>query len=394
MKIVVAPDSFKESLSAAEACQAIARGVARTWPQAQCVTVPMADGGEGTTGAIVDALGGKMVEAQVVDALGRPRTAHFGWVEEERLAVIEVAQAIGIEHIAESDRDPSRSHTAGVGMLLQAALDLAPDQILVGLGGSATNDGGWGMCHHLGVRAYDRDGNPVGVEPLELARVTDVDLSGLDPRIYQTQILMACDVNNPLCGPRGASAIFGPQKGLRPEQVPVFDRALQQWGSTLEETTGTYIADVPGAGAAGGLGAAFMGVLGAEPRPGVDVVIETVGLADKIAGADLVLTGEGSLDGQTSHGKTPWGVMLCAHAQGVPTVAFAGKVGDDARKLLAGNHTDNEAYARVGGEALGRVGFREIIQITPPGTETEKALREASENLENAVAKFCNELTK
>ncbi|MFP7706448.1 glycerate kinase [Trueperella sp. LYQ141] len=335
MKIVLAPDSFKESLSASEAAKCMRRAVKQVWPDAQCCEVPMADGGEGTMAAIVSALGGEVQYADVHDALGRARRAEFGWVAGERLAIVEVAQTIGIEHIAREERDPHTASTFGLGELLAHVLSYDPATILVGLGGSATNDGGWGMCHALGVRAYDDAGLPLPPYVDALARAVRVDIAGVDPRWAAVSVKLACDVANPLTGANGASAIFGPQKGVAPEEVADFDAILARWATLVESQTGVVCAERAGAGAAGGLGFAFMSVFAAHSQPGVELVMDTVGLRDALVGADLVFTGEGSIDGQTREGKTPWGVMQAAYELGIPTIAFAGRVGADAGALYA-----------------------------------------------------------
>ncbi|VEI13626.1 glycerate kinase [Trueperella bialowiezensis] len=341
MKFVLAPDSFKGTMSAARVASIMADAVHAVFPDAQCLEIPMADGGEGTTQSLVDALAGELRTAAVTDALGHSREAHFGWIPAERLAVVEIAQAAGIEHIAAADRDPRSATTRGVGQLLTHILDLEPARIIVGLGGSATNDGGWGMARELGVRVFDSQGESLADRPLELARAQRLDVSGLDPRWAAVEITLACDVNNPLTGPNGASAVFGPQKGLSETDVSIFDSALAVWGDLLDshaQQAGvahapTQISKTPGAGAAGGLGAAFMALFGATPRRGVELVIDTVRLGEHLRNAHIVFTGEGSIDFQTKFGKTPWGVMRAAREQGIPTIAFAGNLGHGVEEL-------------------------------------------------------------
>ncbi|WP_160149036.1 glycerate kinase family protein [Arcanobacterium ihumii] len=371
MKIVIAPDSFKETMSAQIVAQTMEDAVHEVWKDAQCVCVPMADGGEGTTQSLVDALNGEIRCVEVVDALGRPRTSFFGWIDKEKLAVLEVAQAIGIEHIYPQDRNPTRSSTVGVGMMLNAISELKPKKIIVGLGGSATNDGGWGMCHELGLKLSDAQGKEIDpFEPLSLANARNLDASGIDPSWYSVDIILACDVNNPLCGDKGASAVFGPQKGLGSKEIAVFDHALKTWGDLLDCYANQAISTCSGAGAAGGLGAAFMAVLQATNRAGVDVVIEAVGLDEALEGADLALTGEGGMDFQTKFGKTPWGVMLAARRHAVPTIAFAGKLG-------------------YGVESLYDDGFAAIIPTVRKVSDLETALKDARPSLFEAVKMMC-----
>ncbi|MFT3875374.1 MAG: glycerate kinase [Propioniciclava sp.] len=298
MRVVCAPDSFKHSLSAAQAAAAMARGVREAHPDAEAVEVPLSDGGEGFTDAIADALGARIVEVGVLDALGRPATGRLALAGD--LAAFEVATAVGLEMIADDERAIMAADTRGVGQLILAALDAGARRFVIGLGGSATNDGGAGMLSVLGVRFLDAAGEPVATTPSGLEGVVRVDASGLDARLAGAQVRVACDVDNPLLGVRGASAIFGPQKGATPDLVPHLDGILAR----LVEVTGTgAVAETPGAGAAGGLGWAMLAYLGAQLVPGIRLVCDTVGLAATVAGADLVLSGEGSIDSQTLFGQ-------------------------------------------------------------------------------------------
>lgn len=352
MRVVCAPDSFKESMDAGVAAAVMAAAVRRVVPEAECVEIPMADGGEGTTRALVAARGGRLVPVAVRDALGRAAVGEIGVAggrdgEGEhasgahasgerggsRLGVLEVASAVGIGMIAREERDPLAATSVGVADLVRAVLDEGAARLVVGLGGSATNDGGSGLLVGLGAVLRDAAGAVVPPVPARLGEVADVDLGGLDPRLAAVTIELACDVTNPLLGPTGASAVFGPQKGASPSDVVLLDGALATFVTALEAATGRSVRDVPGAGAAGGLGAAFL-ALGARRRRGVDVVIDAVGLDDAVAGADLVLTGEGSIDEQTLAGKTPAGVAEVAARHGVPVVAFAGRVAPGAEVLL------------------------------------------------------------
>ena len=357
-----APDSFKESMSAPEAAAAMTRGVHRVLPDAECVEVPLADGGEGFAESLAGSLGGDLVDVPVVDALGRPAIGQL--LVAGDLAVVEVAQAVGLDRIAAGERDPLAGTSRGVGHLIRAALDRGARRIVVGLGGSATNDGGAGMLAELGVLFTDEAGEPVDPLPRDLPRVALVDASGLDPRLADVNVEAACDVTAPLCGPGGASAVFGPQKGATPEQVAVLDAALAH----LAEFSGrTHEANLPGAGAAGGLGWALLAFLSASTRAGLDLVADLVGLDAAIAGADLVLTGEGSVDGQTLQGKTPAAVAARASRAGVPVVVFAGRVAAEADVLL--DH-----------------GVTALVPILPRLVPLEQALAEGAVNLERAVA--------
>lgn len=338
MKIVIAPDSFKESLTAMQVAQAIEAGVRQVYPSAQTICLPMADGGEGTTQAIVEATGGKMLCTTVQGALGEMRQAHWGWLH-DGCAVIEMAEAAGLAHAPPDARDVMRASTAGVGELILAALDAGATRIILGLGGSCTNDGGSGMMSALGARLTDAEGRVVAPGGAALAELAHIDLTGLDPRLTQVRIELACDVNNPLCGPSGASAIFGPQKGASPDQVAALDAALARLAECMAKAIGRDHRDTPGAGAAGGLGFAGLTVLRAAFRPGVELVAELAGLAQAMAGADLVLTGEGRMDAQTLHGKTPIGVAKVARAVNVPVIALVGSLGENYQATYAGGVT-------------------------------------------------------
>lgn len=329
MKIVIAPDSFKESATALQAAEALARGVLAADPGAEVVPVPLADGGEGFTDAMAAALDADMRQVQIVDALGHPTHAHFALAG--KVAVVEAAQAVGLGRIAPEDRSIFDSDTRGLGQLVRAALDAGACEIIVGIGGTATNDAGAGMLAELGVRFLDGGGAELGTTPRELAQVVSVDVSGVDPRLARTRVRAACDVNNPLVGDSGASAVYGPQKGAAPDDVPVLDEILRRVADAVGHLDGP--AQTPGAGAAGGLGYALGAFCGADLVPGIDVVLEAVDFRSVIAGADAVFTGEGAIDAQTLMGKTLSGVARETWATGVPLVAFAGRVAADAAVL-------------------------------------------------------------
>jgi glycerate kinase len=333
--VVVAPDSFKGSMTAPLAAAAMSRGVRLAFPQAQTVPVPMSDGGEGMAAILAAALGGIRREVKVQGPLGQPVTASFTWVESQRLAVIESAEAAGLYLVPDGARDVRRASTFGVGQLLGAALAAGADRIVLGLGGTATNDGGAGMAQALGVQFKDAAGQELGPGGAALAGLASLDAGQLDPRWREVEVQVACDVDNPLLGPGGASAVFGPQKGATPEDVLELDAALAVYAGHLAKLTGRDIASQSGAGAAGGLAAGLVAFLGAQLVPGIDLMLRAVGFDTKLQGADLVLTGEGSLDSQTAAGKTPWGVALAAKRAGLPTIAFAGRIEEAAiPKLL------------------------------------------------------------
>jgi glycerate kinase len=373
MKIVLAPDSFKESMSATEAVAAMRAGVHAVIPDAECVGVPMADGGEGTVDAVVDALHGQHVETEVCDPLGRTITARYGHIPLRQLAVIEMAAAAGLELIPSDQRDVLRASTFGVGQLISSALDHGAEEILIGLGGSATNDGGAGMLTALGASFLDADGAPLEPGGAALRRLDRIDGSGLDPRLRNVRIHVASDVTAPLLGPTGASVVFGPQKGATPADVQILESALTQLVTVTIETLGNANPRRPGGGAAGGLGFALVEFLGAESRPGVDEVAATVGLEGALRGADWVFTGEGSVDAQTVMGKTPFGVAQAAGRAGARVVIFAGRVAPDASVLL--EH-----------------GVERLVAITADGTPLEQALHEGAQSLTRATADVCREI--
>ena len=332
MKVVIAPDSFKESLPASEVAAAIARGWAKVFPDAELVLLPMADGGEGTVDALLASLGGERLEQRVQGPLGDPVTAHWGLLADGS-AVIEVAAASGLHLLEPALRDICRASSFGTGQVLLAALDAGATRIILGLGGSATNDGGAGLLQALGVSLLDAQGQELAPGGAALAGLARVDTSRLDPRLHQIEIQVAADVDNPLCGPHGASAIFGPQKGASPCDVELLDAALGHFAHCTAQALGKDWQQEPGVGAAGGLGFALKAYLGASFCPGIQLVAQIAGLAEAVMGADLVITGEGRLDSQTLHGKTPAGVAEIAQQAGVPVLALAGSLGEGYQAL-------------------------------------------------------------
>jgi len=295
MKIVIAPDSFKGSLTAIEVSDAIERGVREVFPEAEIVKVPMADGGEGTVQCLVNATGGEILQKEVIDPLGHKINASYGILGDKKTAVIEMAAASGLTLVPENKRNPLITTTYGTGQLIKAALDQGRRKMIIGIGGSATNDAGAGMIQALGVQLLDTRRKEIGYGGSELIKVHQIDATKMDERIIQTKVLVASDVKNPLCGPNGASKIYGPQKGATPEVVEELDKSLAYFAEIIKRDLSKDIKDIPGAGAAGGLGAGLIAFLNAELRPGIDIIIEAVRLEQNIKDAVLVITGEGQI---------------------------------------------------------------------------------------------------
>jgi glycerate kinase len=333
MKIVIAPDSFKESLTALQVADAIEAGMRDVWPDATYVKVPVADGGEGTVQAMIDATGGRRVAVRVTGPLGQAIDAFYG--DAGDIAVIEMAAASGLEGVPPDLRDPRTATSRGTGELIRAALDAGARSFVLGVGGSATNDGGAGMLQALGVRLLAADGTDIGPGGAALARLDRIDVTGLDPRVRDAEFRIACDVDNPLVGPRGASFVFGPQKGATPAMVTQLDAALAHYADVIRRDLGQDIAHLPGAGAGGGIAAAMVVFLKGALRPGVEIVGDAVGLDAAVRDADLVVTGEGRIDGQTVNGKTPMGVANIARRHGKPVVAIGGSLAADAGAVHA-----------------------------------------------------------
>ena len=334
MRVVIAPDKFKGSLSAPEAALAIARGVSAAAPGASIDLAPMADGGEGTVEALVAATGGSFREADVSGPLGEPVRARFGMLGDGRTAVVEMAAASGLTLIDRDRRDPSRTSTRGTGELLLAAVEAGARRVILGIGGSATNDGGAGLGQALGFRLLGPDGDDLPPGGGALGRLDRIDPSGRDPRLAGVEVAVACDVDNPLCGPRGASAVYGPQKGASPGVVEELDRNLDHFARIVERDLGVAIRDLPGAGAAGGLGGGLVAFASGTLEPGVALVLGTVGLAGRLRDADLCLTGEGAIDASSAFGKTAVGVARLARSLGCPTLALVGTIGPGAEAVL------------------------------------------------------------
>ena len=330
MKIVVAPDSFKGSVTALQAAHAIEKGLHRVFPDAEIDKVPMADGGEGTVQSLVDATGGEMRTKRVLGPLGNEVDAEFGILADGETAVIEMASASGLTLVPSDKRNPLHTTTYGTGQLIHEAIDAGCRRLIIGIGGSATNDGGAGMAEALGVKFLNADGNLIERGGGGLRELSAIDIAGLHPKIAETETVVACDVNNPLTGPEGASHVYGPQKGATPEMVKTLDACLEHYDKVLSRTLGQSYDKIPGAGAAGGLGAGLMAFLNAQLRLGVDIMIDAVNLKERMKGASLVFTGEGQLDFQTVFGKTPVGVAKVAKADNIPVIAIVGGIGEGA----------------------------------------------------------------
>jgi len=330
---LLAPDSFKESMTAKEVCIAMEKGLSRVYPDARFIHVPMADGGEGTVQSLVDASGGSLHTKEVTGPLGFPVTASFGLLGDGETAAIEMASASGIHFVTKETKNPLMTTTYGTGELIGECLDRGVKKILIGIGGSATNDGGAGMAEALGVRFLDEKGQEIPRGGGGLARLSKIDTSGLDARLQDVEIVVACDVTNPLCGEHGASAVFGPQKGATPEMVRTLDANLAHYADIITKQLGRDVRDVPGAGAAGGLGAGLLVFTTSELRKGVEIVLDYTELERKAGEADIVFTGEGGIDFQTKFGKTPYGVAAAVKRAGKKVIAVAGYVGDGIETL-------------------------------------------------------------
>lgn len=327
MKILIAPDSFKESLSASEVAHHILEGIKQADPDIECMCIPLADGGEGTVNSLVEATNGHLEKIKLLDPLLREIESYFGILGDGKTAVIEMAAASGLELLREEERNPMVTSSYGTGQLITAALDKEVESLIIGIGGSATNDGGAGMAQALGVDLLDKNGKKIGNGGGNLHHLESIDDRRIDPRLKRTHILVASDVKNPLCGEKGASATYGPQKGATKQMVIDLDRNLAHFGKKLEKKYGISIMEVPGSGAAGGLGAGLIAFMKASLEPGFDVIKRFTGLENLIKEADLVITGEGRMDEQTTYGKTPLGVANLAKKYNKSVIGIAGSLG-------------------------------------------------------------------
>jgi glycerate kinase len=383
MRIAIVPNAFKGSLTASQAADSLEKGLLKALPGCSVIKVPVADGGDGTAQAVVDATGGRWVACDVRDPLGRVIRSGFGLTGDGRTAVIEMALASGLALLKPGERNPLLTSTFGTGELIRAALDLHVDTLLIGVGGSATHDGGTGMACALGVRFLDEKGAVLDGTGGALGDLAQIDVSGLDPRLKNVMVDVACDVDNLLFGPAGAARVYGPQKGATPEMVERLDEGLRRYAAAIWRELGLNVSTLPGGGAAGGLGAGLVAFLGGRLRPGAELVIGVIGLEEKLAGCDLVITGEGRLDGQTLSGKAPAGVARVARANGVPVIAICGCLGPDVEKVhevgiaayfsaLEESLSEEEICARGSGmlarcaEQVGRL----LAMNVPGGSET------------------------
>ncbi len=366
LRIVIAPQAFKQSVSASAAARAIQRGVARAIPDAETILIPVADGGDGTLAALVDTSGGRYFSAEVVGPLGDPISAQWGVMGDGATAVIEMALASGLALIPNHRRDPRVATTYGTGQLMRAALDAGYTRVIVGLGGSATNDGGAGMAAALGARFLDASGHELPPGGAALANLHRIDLFGLHPKLHDASIIGATDVTNPLCGDTGASAIFGPQKGATPDMIRELDASLANLARVIQTQLSLDVMPTPGSGAAGGLGAGLMAFAHCELRSGIDMICDALDFDRHVAAADLVITGEGRADRSTAFDKAPVGIARRSKAYGVPTLLLAGSLGD-------------------GYDALYQHGIDAIIPIAEEPTTLETSLDQGAELLERGA---------
>lgn len=374
MKIIIAPDSYKESLTAMEVATAIEAGFRQVMPHAEYVKLPMADGGEGTVQSLIDASNGTIIHHPVTGPLGEQVQGFFGIMGDGKTAVIEMAAASGLHLVSPDLRNPMLTTSYGTGELILAALDHGVEHIIIGIGGSATNDGGSGMAQALGVQLLDSNAQPLGLGGQALAQLATIDVSHIDPRLVHIKLEVACDVDNPLCGKKGASQVFGPQKGATPIMVAELDQNLAHYADIIKRDLGTDIKNTAGAGAAGGMGAALLGLFNAQLRSGIEIVIDAVNFNEIVKDADLVITGEGRIDSQTIHGKTPIGVARAAKKFNKPVIGIAGCLSQDCGVVY--DH-----------------GIDAVFSIVPAAMSLEQAFKNAAINVEltarNVAAIYC-----
>lgn len=370
MNIIIAPDKFKGSMTAAEAAQAIARGIRGILPEARLKLFPLSDGGEGLVEALAGAAEGTILSTTVNDPLGQKVEARWALINSGQSAVIEMAAASGLNLVPPESRNPGITSTYGTGELIRAALKKGCSEIIIGIGGSATNDGGAGMARALGAKLLDNKARQLGPGGLELARLDHLDITGLDPRLADVSIKVACDVDNPLTGPHGASEIYGPQKGAGPEMVKELDRALAHYAGILKKEIEADVEKIPGAGAAGGLGAGLIAFLGAELNSGIDLVLDTLKIDQHLGQAHLLITGEGRLDQQSLRGKAPVGIARRAKKHGIPVIALAGSV----------------EFSDISSDHLHQAGITAAFSITDGPISLNEALSRGAELLENKTA--------
>ncbi|MBM3804452.1 MAG: glycerate kinase [Acidimicrobiia bacterium] len=366
LRILVAPNALKESLSAIGAARAIAKGIRQALPKARITEVPIADGGDGTLEAVISGTGGRILTARVTGPLGNKVHAQYGVTGDGRTAVIEMSRASGLALVPPSRRNPMHTTSLGTGQLIRAALELGVKRVLLGIGGSATVDGGVGALQALGVAFLDRHNKPVGYGGAGLLAIEKIDLGRLHPALQQTELLLACDVDNPLTGPKGAAAVFGPQKGATPAMVKELDRGLARLAALIAQVNGRRFAHIAGTGAAGGIAGSFLGLLGAKLRPGSELVFDLLKLETLVSKMDWVITGEGQIDFQTQFGKGPGMLAKLAARHGVPVVGIAGSIADNARDLSS-------------------KGFTALFSITNQPMDLATAIRDAPRLMERTA---------
>lgn len=362
MKVVISPDSFKGTLTALEAARSIEQGIQQANEEIETILIPVADGGEGTMDALVLATDGHFVKTTVLDPLGRKIEASFGVLGNQSTCVIEMAAASGITLLHNNERDPRNASSFGTGQLIKTALDQGFRDFIICIGGSATNDAGVGMLRALGLRLIDKYGRDVQKSIDGLYDVKKLDFSNWDTRLNDSSIAIACDVNNPLVGEKGATAVFGPQKGVKPEEITYFDQALTHWADVVEAEKGIRLHDYKGAGAAGGMGGALIVFLNGKFHQGIQLVLDVTNYCEKIEGADYIVTGEGKSDRQTLHGKAPMGVLHCAKQFDIPVALISGCIEEQDREILAPH-------------------FQQMMSVVNEAVSTEMAMNEASSHL-------------
>lgn len=370
MRIIIAPDSYKGSQSAIDVANAMEKGVKQVFPEAQVYKVPIADGGEGTVEALVMATNGAMIHETVTGPLGHPIKSYWGILGDGETAVIEMAAASGLPLVPPSARDPRATTTYGTGELIKAALDRGLRKIIIGIGGSATNDGGMGVAQALGIKFLDKSGMELAFGGGALINLDRIDLSALDARLNETVLMVACDVDNPLCGEKGATAVYGPQKGATPELIGELDANLRHFAEIASAATGKDVANCPGAGAAGGLGAGLLFFTNAQLRPGVEIILETTGFDKLVEDAQLVITGEGRTDFQTAFGKAPVGVAKVAQKYNVPTVCVSGGLGQGYEDVL-------------------QQGIAAVTSVAPGPISLNDCMNNAAEFIEAGAKRVC-----
>ena len=364
MKILIAPQSYKGSISAIKVAEAIKQGALNIFPDIKSLIIPVADGGDGTLETLVESTNGTIHNSNATGPLGNSIPVIWGTLGDSKTAIIEMARISGLALVPQNKRNPYYTTSYGLGEIIKEALDLDYRKFIIGIGGSATNDGGAGMAQALGAKLTDENKKPIDLGGLALNEITKIDISGIDPRINESEILVACDVNNPLCGPNGASFIYGPQKGASPEMVKTLDDALYHFGSQLIRDTGINIMEIEGAGAAGGIGGGMGGFLDAKLKPGIEIVLDSLDFDKSLKNVDLVITGEGQIDFQTVFSKAPIGVAKHAKKYNIPVIAICGSLGE--------NYQDVHSH-----------GIDAVIPIIPKPMDLKNASDNAYELIKN-----------